>query len=253
MPAPTQLHDRLNAIARSLESDSAGLALIGLGSVGAETDRMDAYSDLDFFAIVSPGNKQRYIQNLDWLSRINPIAYCFLNSADGYKLLFEDGIFCEFAVFEEHELASIPFAEGRIIWKRDWISDSIGVPHRPTPQPSGSPVDWLVGEAITNLYVGLCRYRRGEKLSAMRFIQWYAVDRLLDLAGRIESVQPGYPDFFSPDRRFEFRFPGLAEKLGTFCQGYDRSPESALAYLTFLEQHFPVNPAMAAEIRKLAR
>ena len=39
-----------------------------------------------------------------------------------------------------------------------------------------------LGEALTNLYVGMAREKRGEKLSAMRFIQGYAVDRLLELA-----------------------------------------------------------------------
>ena len=36
---------------------------------------------------------------------------------DGHKVLFEDDVFCEFAVFEAHELVNIPFAEGKIIWK----------------------------------------------------------------------------------------------------------------------------------------
>lgn len=252
MPTPSALQNRLNDIGHSLSKRSDALALFGLGSAGPELDRMDEFSDLDFFAIVAPGSKHHYIHNLDWLTDIHPVSYAFLNSPDGYKLLFSDGIFCEFAVFEEHELAGIPFSEGRMIWKRDWISDEIRKPVRKQQPPHPSPTDWLIGEAVTNLYVGLCRFRRGEKLSAMRFIQWYAVDRLLDLAERIETPNQVYSDSFSPDRRFEQRFPELSEKLGSFCQGYDRSPESALAYLEFLEQHFEVNQAMAAEVRKLA-
>jgi hypothetical protein len=45
---------RLDAIARSLEASGHAEALIGLGSVGLELDRLDEYSDLDFFAIVNP-------------------------------------------------------------------------------------------------------------------------------------------------------------------------------------------------------
>jgi hypothetical protein len=34
-------------------------------------------------------------------------------------------------------------------------------------------------------------------------------------------------------------------------QGYERSPQSAQAILDFLENHFPVNPAIAQAIRAL--
>src|ERR1035438_7712414 len=86
---------RLNDIGHSLENTGYALALIGLGSVGIELERLDGYSDLDFFAIVEDGHKQRFIQNLNWLSAVCPIAYHFQNTPDGHKLLFSDGVFCE--------------------------------------------------------------------------------------------------------------------------------------------------------------
>jgi hypothetical protein len=61
--------------------------LLALGSAGLERQRLDRYSDLDFFVIVAQGYKVHYIESLDWL-------------ADGHKALMTDGIFCEFAVFE---------------------------------------------------------------------------------------------------------------------------------------------------------
>ncbi len=109
------LLNRLDEIGQSLAQSGHALALLGLGSVGDELHRLDEYSDLDFFAIVEPGYKRRYIENLDWLSTLCPIAYHFQNTHDGHKLLFADGIFCEFAVFEPQELQSIPFAAGRIV------------------------------------------------------------------------------------------------------------------------------------------
>src|SRR6476660_9624337 len=85
---------RLNEIGHSLERSGHALALIGLGSVGLELDRLDSYSDLDFFVMVEEGYKGAYLNSLEWLSNIHPIAYSFLNTEDGYKVLFEDGIFC---------------------------------------------------------------------------------------------------------------------------------------------------------------
>jgi lincosamide nucleotidyltransferase B/F len=108
------LLSRLTQIAQSLEQSKRALALIGLGSVGLELERLDEHSDLDFFVIVEAGFKQEFLEQLDWLICLSPVAYVFQNSADGFKLLYKDGVFCEFAIFEISELASIPFAPGRI-------------------------------------------------------------------------------------------------------------------------------------------
>lgn len=243
---------RLNEIARSLENSGHAEALIGCGSVGLELERLDGYSDLDFFAVVEDGWKAHYIAQLDWLEQVAPVVYRFQNTVDGFKLLFADGIFCEFAVFERADLLRVPFSPGRVIWKRPDVPESIAVPVvRSGAQETRSP-DWLLGEALTNLYVGLCRYRRGERLSALRFIQGYAVDRVVELAGLIENEQPAARDIFAGERRFEARFPNISQLLPGMLLGYERTPESALAVLAFLEQHFSVNQALAVRIRELA-
>jgi hypothetical protein len=246
---------RLDEIAAALAHSGCGLALIALGSVGLEQQRLDEWSDLDFFAVVAPGSKAAFIQDLDWLERAAPVAYCFQNTADGYKLLFEDGIFCEFAVFEPDELTGIPFAPGRFVWKAPEAPETLARPALPAAQTPPRPLEWLVGEALTNLYVGLCRQRRGERLSALRFIQYYAVDRLLELA-QAASPPPedpaAAPDHFTSERRFERRFPALAEELAGWMQGYAGNVESALAILAYLEARYPVNPAIAAAIRRVS-
>jgi len=244
---------RLDAIGRSLESSAHAEALIGLGSVGLELERLDEYSDLDFFAVVEPGWKAHYIADLGWLEQAGPLVYTFRNTPDGFKVLFADGIFCEFAVFERAELAGIPFAPGRIVWKRPDVPENIAVPTASTGAPAAKSPDFLLGEALTNLYVGLCRYRRGERLSALRFIQGYAVDRVVELAGLIEAESAALRDPYSGERRFEARFPVTARLLPGMLAGYERTPESALAVLAWLEQHFPVNPALAGRIRELAK
>lgn len=225
--------------------------MIGLGSVGVELERLDEYSDLDFFVIVEPGSKANFLQDLSWLADVQPVAYAFQNTVDGYKLLFADGIFCEFAVFEPGELATVPFAPGRVVWKRAKVSDTIGQPQL-SAAPETAPIpEWLLGEALTNLYVGLCRYRRGEILSATRFIQGYAVDRVVQLIELIAASDPGNKDPFTPERRFERRYPRYAGLLSSFVQGYDHCPASALAILDFLQGNFEVNQNLASAIQTL--
>lgn len=62
--------------------------------------------------MVSPGSKAAFLDDLGWLTSLAPVVFSFRNSPDGYKLLFGDGIYCEFAVFEPHELASVIYSEG---------------------------------------------------------------------------------------------------------------------------------------------
>ncbi|MFS1859720.1 hypothetical protein BCU54_001200 [Vibrio lentus] len=247
---PEKLLQRLDAIGESLKASGRAHALLGLGSVGIETERLDQYSDVDFFAIVQTGHKQYFLDSLHWLSDILPIDYVVRNTIDGYKVLYADGIFCEFAVFEPHELAHIPFAEGRIVWQEADFNTQCCVPPAKGVAEANSQ-EWIIGEALTNLYVGMSRYNRGEKLSGSRFVQSYALDRLIDLVDQTEASEPEFVDEFMSDRRLEARFPQFAKLLPTFTQGYDRTAESALAQLAFLNTHFSVNQAMFARIKTL--
>lgn len=252
MPTPTQLLTRLDELGRALASTERALGLIGLGSVGLERGRLDNYSDLDFFVIARPGHKQFFLDDLSWFNAPCPLVFAFLNTADGYKALFADGIFCEMAVFEPDELANIPFAAGQIIWQADDAPADMGSPRVPLPRSSHT-AEWHLNEALTNLYVGLGRYWRGEKLTAMRFIQVYALDRVLALAATLEPAQQAFPDPFSPDRRCEQRLPQASQLLPLFAQGYEQTPASAVAILNYLEQHFEVNPHLGRAIRQLAQ
>ncbi|ACO46579.1 hypothetical protein DEDE109153_07295 [Deinococcus deserti] len=250
MASPDQLLHRLSEIAASLEQSGKAQALIGLGSTGPEQWRLDNYSDLDFFVVADLGQKAALLADLSWLTCIAPLAFLFRNTADGYKCLYEDGIFCEFAVFEAHELPGIPFAPGSMVWKKKDVPDILA---RPTQRRSVPPVDLEgeTGEALTNLFVGLQRYARGERLSAFRFVQGYALDRVFRLALHLEASTKGMEDVFAVERRFEQRFPEVATQLPAFAPGYVRTPQAALAILEWLEARVPVNAAMAAAIRHL--
>lgn len=250
---PQVLQERLATLVQVLSTRDDALALLALGSVGTETDRLDAWSDLDFFVVVREGAKGRYIENLDWLASAHPLAWHFQNTNDGHKALMTDGVFCEFAVFETHELSRIPYAPGRFIWRRDEVDEALAFSKQSLPMPHDST--WLVGEALSNLLVGLQRHARGEKLDAMRLIQVHSLDCLLEF---LELQQPGWPDQYSArdpfnvDRRFEVRRPKVAKFLPIWAGGYERSVPAALAMLAVLESHNVVPAYVAEHIRKLA-
>jgi hypothetical protein len=246
---PTTLLARLDAIGAELRTHDEALALIGLGSVGLETARLDRWSDLDFFVVVAPGAKQRFVTQLDWLVAAHPLAWHFRNTADGHKALMADGVFCEFAVFEPQELAAIPFAPGRLVWARDGVDPGIAVPQRALPARTTDET-WIVGEALASLWVGLQRWHRGEKLSAARCVQGHALDRLIELDAL--RTRPTGGDPFNGERRLEALQPALAAALPALLPGYDKTPAAAARLLQALQDRGAVlDDAMVARLRAL--
>ncbi len=250
---PTPIHpllERLDAIGASLADRPDALALIGLGSCGVETHRLDDWSDLDFFVIVAPGAKARFLRDLDWLRAAHPIAWHFQNTADGHKVLMADGVFCEFAVFELPELDAVVRTAGRIVWKREGVSETIAAPGAHNPQPPTTDETWIVGEALSNLLVGMLRWHRGERLSAMRFVQSYALDRVIDLDALRRRPPAG--DMFSIERRLERRQPALAALLPSLAPGYLHTPQAALAVLEALQERgAALDASVTRRIREL--
>lgn len=250
---PAHLAQRLDALASSLAARDDALGLLALGSIGQETSRADAWSDLDFFVLVRAGAKARYLACLDWLHAAHPLAWQFANTRDGCKALMADGMFCEFAVFEPTELSTIPYSPGRWVWRRadevpeHWARPALALPAQSDPA-------WLAGEALSNLLVGLQRYRRGECLAAMRMVQVYALDRVLESIDQQETFAPGVTrDPFSADRRFEARHPAEAATLRTWAPGIAATPQAALALLQRLESLAPLPAKVVARIRDLAQ
>src|SRR5262245_49830641 len=109
---------RLDDLGAHLSTRPDALALLGVGSVGVETARLDEHSDLDFFVIVEAAAKPAYLQSIDWLEAVCPVVYSFPNSVDGRKALYSDGIFVEYAVFTMAELAAAEYAGSRVVWQR---------------------------------------------------------------------------------------------------------------------------------------
>jgi hypothetical protein len=248
--AAQRLLDRLDAIAGALQRRAEPLALIALGSVGRETARLDAWSDLDFFVVAQPGAKARFIDDLGWLAEAQPLAWHFRNTANGHKALMDDGVFCEFAVFEPAELDAVPYAPGRVVWAREGVDAAIATPARALPRPTTDET-WIVGEALACLIVGLARWRRGEKLAAMRMVQGHALDRVIELDA-LRTRPPG-GDPFNAERRLEQRQPALAAALAQLAPGYEHTPAAARAVLRALrERGALLDAAAVARIEALA-
>jgi lincosamide nucleotidyltransferase B/F len=247
-----KLLKRLDEIGVSLSKREHSIALLGLGSVGVELDRLDKYSDLDFFVIVEDGAKQTFIDDLSWLEEVYPLAYAFKNSSDGYKILFEDGIYGEYAVFSKNEVNHITQAEGRIVWmnpnyKLPMLTQSKG----DIPQLKKENIEFRINEALTNLYVGLLRALRGEKLSAYRFIETHAFNNLLSIIHHFEKENKIQEDLFNIERRFEMHYPKMMNELKDMLSGYNHIAKSAHAILDYISKIYDINPKLNKQIKVL--
>lgn len=226
-------------------------AILGFGSSGAEIDRLDEYSDIDFLIIPKETKKEILIDNLSWLESELSISYVFRNELDGFKIFFSDGIFAEFGVLYEKEWKSIPHGKGRIIWAEEDIDINL-IKSTKEIENINRGINWHLNEILTLLYVGLCRFARGEKLSAYKYIQEQAFDNLIILLGLMSKEVEYYRDPFQNERRYEKRYPHLAPYLGRFLLGYNNSPDSAIKMVQFLDERFQINQFIKNKIIVLA-
>jgi hypothetical protein len=241
---------RLDDLGNHLATRHDCLALLGLGSAGTEYARMDDHSDLDFFVIVADDAKDRYLDDIGWLDAAGPVAYSFANDRNGRKVLYADGVFAEYAVFTVGELANLPFTGARVVWQKDGGATDLT---RVGPPPGGPPYDTVefhLNEALTNLYIGLHRELRGERLTAARFIQVYAVDRAIALlnlhTGRSHGRDP-----FDNSRRAEQAYAPDVLPLSRLMPGYDHNVAAASAMLDWLLARYEADPVIVTAIQAL--
>jgi len=242
---------RLDALASSLARAGDVLAVLGLGSAGMEHHRFDDHSDIDFFVITSDSAaKGRYLADTNWLAALGDVVYEFAHDANGQKVLFDDGLFVEYAIFTVEGLRDIPFVGARIVWQRPGCD--LDLSDRGSGDDGNSDtVDVHLNECLANLFVGLNREIRGERLAASRFIQVFAVDQVLALVRLTNPGHAGSRDPFDHTRRVESDCPALRPELALMVQGYDHNVAAARAILSYLTSHFEPHPAIAARIRFL--
>lgn len=96
--------------------------------------------------------------------------------------------------------------------------------------------------------MGLKREARGERLSAFRFIQGYAIDRILTILALRNPAACWDP--FDPARRAEANGASGLVPLAAMMPGYHANRAAAGTILNWLEGQFEVDPVIAAAIRE---
>ncbi|MEV0900907.1 nucleotidyltransferase domain-containing protein [Actinoplanes sp. NPDC049802] len=243
---------RLDEIAAVLAARDDTIALLGLGSCGAQRGRLDAHSDLDFFVIVEDGAKGRYLEGTDWLAEPGPVAHVFAHDRSGRRALYADGVFAEYLVLTVAELAGVPFSGARVVWRRPGAPPGLAESGSRPARPPIDTVEFHLNDALAGLYVGLHRELRGERLAAARMIQGHVVDAVLALL-RLGSGDVPYRDPFDPSRRVERAYPADVLPLAEMVPGYRGNVAAARFTFEWLCRRYPVPSGFGGPIRELIR
>ncbi|GHG44219.1 hypothetical protein GCM10011331_02470 [Flavimobilis marinus] len=230
----------------SARDDVVGLVLLGSG---ADTARVDEWSDHDFYLVSTPGAQEALRTDLSWLPRSVSIVLAARETEHGLKVVYDDGHVLEFAVADLDEVRGFGTNHWRVVLDRGGVAEAVGSAALVTHARPGRPARDAVGLAVTLVLIAAGRARRGETLTAQRSVA-QAVDLVLEaVTARIASADPAVTDVLDARRRAEAAYPDVAAALsqalmaapeegarrvldaaeGALARGWDGWPHAAVA------------------------
>ncbi|WP_428266838.1 hypothetical protein [Haliangium sp.] len=212
-----QYRDYTARLLERVQSEPAILGLVAVGSMAERSHMPDEWSDHDFWLVVEETEAERYRNEYDWLPTPEEIVLAFRETPEGVKVLYADGHLLEYAVFTLEGIKVAKVNDYRVLLDRAGISvrmDALRSDTRTWVASTDGDDGYLIGQFLTNLVVGVGRYRRGEKLSAHHFVKISALDHFVRLVGRtLTAEHPELRDDLDPRRRFESCYPELGQAL----------------------------------------
>jgi hypothetical protein len=242
-----------------LQRDSLVIGLVAVGSMAEQDYSPDQWSDHDFFVVVSSGTQETFRSDLSWLPHSESIIFRFRETAHGVKVLYDTGHLLEFAVFDLNELHLAKVNRYRILIDKGGIESHLQeiVTETARWNESQAPDDeYLLGQFLTNVLVGVNRYLRGEKLSGQFFLKNSAIRHLVILLSKhLPSENRNLLDNLDPFRRFERAYPEIGANLNALFN--EDLPAAAIHLLDFAERtigHLPQFPTKAFDtVRSVVR
>lgn len=226
------------ALVRTLSADPRVLGLIAAGSMAATDHAPDEYSDHDFWIVTTPGAQEYFRTTFNWLPGHEEIILVFRETAHGLKVLYRFGHLVEYAVFAPDELAVTRLNSYRVLVDRAGIAAPAGeIVARTAAEHAGRQADpaYHFGQFLTNLWVGIGRHRRGERLSGSRFVRCESLNHLLMLiTALVPADRPEVLDSIDPARRFEQAYPALGAEINAAL--LQETPQAAAALLALAER-----------------
>jgi hypothetical protein len=166
-------HKFTKKLCQNLRPKDDIIALLALGSMAEKDHDPDLWSDHDFSIIIKKGSEEKYINNLFWLPDEYQVVFTYKESDNSRKVIFENMHLIEYAVFELENLKNLKINSYRLLFDKFNITDYIEEIVNSTSNSSNLLEDneGLIGNLLTDIFIGVGRYKRGEKISAHYFIK----------------------------------------------------------------------------------
>lgn len=214
---PQEYQNLTDALYRTLEFDTRVVGLMAAGSMAGLSHQPDEWSDHDFWLIVQPGEEAWFQTHAGWLPDSDRIILFFREAEGGFKAVYQSGHLLEFAVSDFEGLRHARINDYRLLIDRDGLAADLAHMQQTTTTQHGDLVRddlGLLGQFITNLLVGVGRYRRGEQMSARQLITVSSLYGLLRLVPKhIPAEQPETLDNIDPLRRVEMVYPTIGAEI----------------------------------------
>lgn len=204
-----------DTLKNTLAANEHVLALVAIGSL-AKRERLDRWSDHDFWVITTTAAQPDFLADLSWLPNYTAIVLALRPAQQYYTVLYQTGHIAEFAVFGLHDLSRGRLSQYQILFDKQDVTSHI---HTIATQVLHERHDSYNAEAtrghfLISLCTGAARAARGEQLSASTYIFQYAVDALVNLiTHHLPAQKPDLVDPFDSRRRFEARYPDISATL----------------------------------------
>ena len=210
--------------------------IIGLVLVGsaAETERVDKWSDHDFFVITPSGSQDLLRTNLNWLPNSESIAFSFKETLHGLKVVYESGAVLEFAVFDCAELQTCDVNHHYLAYGNEEVAQALESATNRKVEVSGTNNLKDFRLFLSLLIIGVGRSRRGEILAAGENIRSTATYALLKVFTQQLGKNPQL-DRLDARRRFESVHPEIGNIIGT---ALTMQPENAAKTLLNIADNF---------------
>jgi len=223
--SPEAYRDFTERLTSALKREPDVLGLVASGSMSGVGQAADAWSDHDFFVVVRPGTQEHWRSELAWLPDAERVVLAFRETAHGLKVVYRDGHLLEFAVFEPDELQLARVNRYRVLMDGADIEARMRTVREATDAAPRCDDRFLMGQFLTQLLVGVARFRRGERLSGHRLVKAQALEHLLALiALHLPPADAAAPDGLDPFRRVERAWPLLAREIeGALAEPVDIS------------------------------
>jgi hypothetical protein len=217
----------LDELANTAHEQPDVVGLAGFGSTAAR-ERVDEWSDHDFAWITTPGAEDIYRCDLGWLPDSQSIALSVVEHHGGVKVIYDNGHVLEFGITDVVALRGWAGNSIRVIVDKGGVADSVAAVLAAPVVGADSTGYRFVALLLTQVLIGVGRYRRGEVLSASGLIRGEAVNHFLAAVVARKGASAEHLDSLDPRRRIEREFPELAAELEHAVRG---DPETAGRHL----------------------